>query len=57
MCLWGSATQETDLEETAYLYVEVDLSAPAQVREVSSRFQVRSSGVRIQLIHLLFGFQ
>lgn len=57
MCLWRSATQETDLEETAYLYVEVDLSAPAQVREVSSRFQVRSSGVRIQLIHLLFGFQ
>lgn len=40
-----------------YLYVEVDLGAPAQVREVPSCLEVSSSGVGIQFIHLLLGLQ
>lgn len=39
-----------------HLNIEVDLSAPAEIWEVASRFEVSSSGVRIKLIHFFFCF-
>lgn len=41
----------------AYLYIQVDLCTPAQVREVSARFQMSSSGIWIQFVHFLLSFQ
>ncbi len=55
--LQAVAPSECVTGEWAYLYVEVDFSTSAQVGEVPSCFQVSSSCIRIQFVHLLLCFQ
>ena len=60
MCFLHQTLKDTpghDDSISAHLDVQVDLRTSAEVREVPACFEMSSSGVGVQFIHLLLGLQ